>query len=180
MAAFIAYDEDTKLAKTLALEVKKLETENILNAEKKAEEIVSYAASKLRDHIAKKKSKIMINIWKNRLASDARNAVNVLEKANALTTPSIGVRLADIAFNMLRLEKAFRENESNLSYWKTYYESVVAKWKFVETAEKYGMNIKDIHLITFKNPYVGTHTEEEAEMSIRYWTDQTDKIMINY
>ena len=182
MTTVLSYEEDEKLAQTIADAVMKIEeerAETVKIAEKRAEEMVSPFALKVRKCIEKRGSMLLIRISKMKLAATALKAVEVLEAADALTVPSIGVRLADITFHRFRLEKAIRENDSRLSFWKTYYKSVVAKWKFVEMAEKCGMSIKDMLVITYKNPYLGTDSKEDAAKSCRYWTEQTE-IMIDY
>jgi hypothetical protein len=103
-----------------------------------------------------------------------------LEAARALTISSIGEQFSELVESRDRLEKAIHENDSRVSYWKAYYESVVAKWKFVEKEEFFGMSIKDMLVITYRNPYLGTYSEKETVMSCRYWVEQTDKIMIDY
>jgi hypothetical protein len=183
MTTFLAYKEDEKFSLTLEAFGKELEenrAEIVKIAEKRAEDIVSPFAANVRKNIENRGSIMKILISKFRLATAALEAVEVLEKAKALTVPSIEVRLADIVYQKLRLEKAIRENDSRVSYWKAYYESVVAKWKFVEKAEFFGMSIKDMLVITYRNPYLGTYSEKETVMSCRYWVEQTDKIMIDY
>ena len=182
MTTCLAYEEDEKLVQIIAdaiMENEEGRAETVKIAEKRAEEMVSPFALNVRQNIEKRGSMLLIRISKMKLAAAALEAVEVLEAANALTVPSIDVRLADISFHRLRLEKAIRENDSRLSYWKTYYKSIVAKWNFVEIAEKCGMSIKDMLVITYKNPYLGTDSKEDAVMSCRYWTEQTE-IMIDY
>jgi len=162
------------------LEAAILDEDYITAADEKAEEIVSYSASKVRMLLAQKKYSILTMIWKDRLASDAIKAVEVLESANALIIPSIGMRLAQIALNRLYLEKSINNNNHRYSYWKAYYDSSVTKWKFIETAEKYGLSPKEILIIVFRNPYVNTYSEEDAEKSVIYWKEETDKLMINF
>jgi hypothetical protein len=183
MPTVLAYEEDEKLVQIIADAVMKIEeerAETVKNAEKKAEEMVSPFAENVRKNIEKRGSIMKIHISKFRLVKAALEAVQVLEAAKALTISSIGERFSELAESRDRLEEAIRENDSRLSYWKAYNESVVAKWKFVEKAEFFGMSIKDMLVIAYSNPYLGTYSEEETVMSCRYWTEQTDKIMIDY
>jgi len=183
MPTVLAYEEDKKFSQTVEAFVKEIEekrAEIVKIAENRAEEIVSPFAAKVRQNIENRVSIMLYRISKFRLLTAALEAVEVLEAAKALTISSIGERFSELVESRDRLEEAIRENDSRLSYWKAYNESVVAKWKFVEKAEFFGMSIKDMLVIAYSNPYLGTYSEEETVMSCRYWVEQTDKIMIDY
>ena len=167
MTTFFADEKNAKFSLTNAEAVKKIE-----GAEAEAEEMRSRYALKVRQAIVKR-SPFSTKYWKARLSGVALEAAELLEAAGALTISSIWERLSDIAGAKLRMEKAILENDPRLSYWLTYYESVVGKWKFVEMAEMRGMSIKDMFVISFKNPYLLTYSEEDAAMSCRYWKEQT-------
>jgi len=170
-------DFESRLAAATAIAAAEAaNAEAVKVAEKTADLIVTYAASMIRQLVEQNGNKNLINYWKKELEDSAIQAVSVIEAVSPLEVPSIDVRIFHIANERKRWDRAISENK-RISYWKNSHNSIVAKWKFVEIAEQKGMSIRDMHIITYSNPYIGTFSEEDTIKSTAYWQEQIEKVM---
>jgi hypothetical protein len=171
-------DFESRLAAATAIAAAEAaNAEAVKVAEQTADYIVSYDASMVRQLVEQNENPNKIKIWTMNLVDSAIKAVSVIEAASVLEIPSIDVRISDIAYQRKRWDRAIRENDYRVSYWKNFHDSIVAKWKFVEIAEKKGVSIRDMHIITYSNPYLGTTSEEDTIRSIAYWQEQIEKVL---
>jgi len=170
-------DFESRLAAATAIAAAAANAEAVKVAEQTADYIVSYDASMVRQLVEQNENPNKIKIWTKNLVNSAIQAVSLIEAASVLEIPSIDIRTSDIAYQRKRWDRAIRENDYRVSYWKNFHDSIVAKWKFVEIAEQKGMSIRDMHIITYSNPYMGTSSEEDTIKSTAYWQEQIEKVM---
>jgi hypothetical protein len=169
-------DFESRLAAATAIAAEAANAEAVKVAEQTANYIVSYDASMVRQLVEQNENPNKIKIWTQNLVDSAIKAVSVIEAASVLEVPSIDVRISHIANERKRWDQAISENK-RISYWKKSHDSIVAKWKFVEIAEQKGMSIRDMHIITYSNPYMGTSSEEDTVKSTAYWQEQIEKVL---